>query len=35
MEGRSTIMDTMDCLQVHAVSSPSAATAAAAVSTAA
>ena len=35
MDGRSTIMDTTDCLQVHAVSSPSAAMAAAAISTAA
>ena len=35
MDGRSTIMDTTDCLQVHAVSGPSAAMAAAAISMAA
>ena len=33
MDGKSTTMDTTDCLQVHAVSSPSAAMAAAAMST--
>jgi hypothetical protein len=34
MDGRSTIMDTTDCMQVHAASSSSAAMAAAANSTA-